>query len=158
MFRKPLYRRDFLKCLDIKSSPHFCPKVPRDRAQWNRREARLSFGVHFEGSFRLHGQADRNIARAIERLQDMIAEQAAELAFGAGSGSQFDAAITGMAVGTGNVGLFHFESMPRGQTAFQPALNTKYSACVRKPTIRKPDLPINPARPQIGRASCRERV
>jgi hypothetical protein len=49
----------------------------------------------------------------------MIAEQAAELAFGAGSGSQFDAAIAGMAVRTGNVGLFHFESMPRARTAFQ---------------------------------------
>ena len=149
MFRKPLCRRDFLKCLDMNSSPHFRPRVPHGRAQWNERAnlaarsfcrflamgisrgtshahpheggARLSkgLGLHFEGFFRLNCQADRNIARAIERLKDMIAEQAAELALGAGAGSQFDAAITGMAVRTGNVGLFHLVIMPRVRTAFQ---------------------------------------
>jgi hypothetical protein len=70
-------------------------------------------GLHFEGFFRLNRQADRNIARTIERLKELIAEQAAELAFGTGPGRQFDAAIAGMAVGTANVGLIHFESMPR---------------------------------------------
>jgi len=61
-----------------------------------------------------------NIARTIERLKELVAEQAAELAFGTGPGRQFDAAIAGMAVGTANVGLIHFESMPRRPTAFQP--------------------------------------
>ena len=55
----------------------------------------------------LHREANGHFGRAIENLKNVIADQATEFAFGPGLGRQFDAAIAGLAVQTGEVGLSH---------------------------------------------------
>ena len=57
--------------------------------------------------FGLDGKAKRNFARAIEKLNDMVANEAAKLAPLARPGCQFNPAISGTALRTGGVGLPH---------------------------------------------------
>src|SRR6516162_10233217 len=61
----------------------------------------------FEGLFGLHGEAKRNVGRAIKHFKDLIAKQAAKLASGSAARDQLDAPITGVAVRAGDVGFFH---------------------------------------------------
>jgi hypothetical protein len=93
------------------------------RAKWLK-----PLGLRFESFLRLDREADDNLGRTIEYLDDLIAKQTAELASHALAGGQFNAAIAGIAAGTCDVGLLHLANMPHGQTAFQPAPNTKYLA------------------------------
>jgi hypothetical protein len=62
--------------------------------------------------FRLDCEAEGNFRRAVEDLQQMIAEQAAVLALGAANGIQFNAAIAGIAFGADDVGPSHPAYMP----------------------------------------------
>jgi hypothetical protein len=45
--------------------------------------------------------------RSVENLEQVVARQATELAPGAGSRHQFDAAVAGPTIGTGDIGLSH---------------------------------------------------
>jgi hypothetical protein len=53
------------------------------------------------------GEAKGDLARAVEKLKQMIADPAAKLAPLSGASRKLDPAITGMALGTGDVGLSH---------------------------------------------------
>jgi hypothetical protein len=61
----------------------------------------------------LYREADGYFGRAVENLKEMIADQTTELARGPRLGSQFNPAVTGAALGAGDIGLSHFESMGR---------------------------------------------
>lgn len=65
-----------------------------------------------ERLFGLDREAEGNLRRTVENLQDMIAEQAPVLALGAAYGIQFNAAVAGIAFGTGDVGPSHPGYMP----------------------------------------------
>lgn len=64
-----------------------------------------------EGLFRLHRQTDRDFRRAIEHLEHLIAEQAAELAFAAVAARQFDPPIAGAAIRADDIGFLHGANM-----------------------------------------------
>jgi hypothetical protein len=72
----------------------------------------------FEGLFGLDREADGDLGCTIENLEDLIAKQAAELALGSRSGSQLDAAVAGVAFGTGDVGLSHALGICRASERF----------------------------------------
>jgi hypothetical protein len=65
-----------------------------------------------ERLFGLDREAEGNLRRTVENLQDMIAEQAPVLALGAAYGIQFNAAVASIAFGTGDVGPSHPGYMP----------------------------------------------
>jgi hypothetical protein len=52
-------------------------------------------------------RANGDFARAVENLEEMIAEQATKLAFGSDPGNQLYPAIAGLALGAGDLGLSH---------------------------------------------------
>jgi hypothetical protein len=60
-------------------------------------------GALLEYFFGLDREAKRDIRRAVENLDEMVADQTAEFAFGPRPGNQFDPAIAGGALGTGDV-------------------------------------------------------
>jgi hypothetical protein len=62
--------------------------------------------VPIENLFRLDRETDCNLGATVENLKDMIAEQAV-IAFDSLLGNQFDAPITSVTYGTGEVGLSH---------------------------------------------------
>jgi hypothetical protein len=64
-----------------------------------------------ERLFRLHRQADRDFRRAIEHLEHLIAQQAAELAFAAVAARQFDPPIAGAAIRADDIGFLHGANM-----------------------------------------------
>jgi len=66
----------------------------------------------FKCLFGLDREPEGNFRRAVEDLKEMIAEQAAILAPGATNGIQFNAAVAGIAFGTGYVGSSHPAYMP----------------------------------------------
>jgi hypothetical protein len=68
----------------------------------------------FERLFRLHRETDGDFGRAVEHLNQVIAEQASELALRSRLGDQFDPAIAGPAFGTDDIGFLH------GQTIITP--------------------------------------
>ena len=72
-------------------------------------------GLRFKCCFRLHREADCNIARTIEHFDDVIAKQTTELAARAAARGQLNAAITGIAVGTCDVGFLHALNMRSGE-------------------------------------------
>jgi hypothetical protein len=59
--------------------------------------------LQFEGFFRLNGETDRDIGRAVEPFENLVAKQTTILALGAGPGCQLNAAIAGMTGGTSKV-------------------------------------------------------
>ena len=59
--------------------------------------------LQFEGFFRLNGETDRDIGRAVEPLKNLVAKQTTILALGAGPRGQLNAAIAGMTGGTSTV-------------------------------------------------------
>ena len=63
----------------------------------------------FEHLFWLNGEAGADVGLAIEDPKRLIAEQAAIRALGSWAGDQLDAAIAGIALGTGAVGYFLIE-------------------------------------------------
>ena len=59
--------------------------------------------LSLEGLFRLNRETDRNVGGSIEGLEHFVAKQTPILALDAWPRGQLDAAITGMANGTGQV-------------------------------------------------------
>jgi hypothetical protein len=55
----------------------------------------------------LDRETDRNFGATVQNLKDMIANQTTELAFDTLLGNQFHTAITGVTLGTGEVGFSH---------------------------------------------------
>lgn len=55
----------------------------------------------------LDRETDRNFGATVHNLKDMIANQTAELASGSLLGNQFNPAIAGVTLRTGEVGLSH---------------------------------------------------
>ena len=85
-------------------------------------EARLLRAL-FEGLFGLHREADGDVGLAVEHFQQMAAQQAMKLALGAPLRNQFDAAVAGMAFGTGQIRFFHGRYMlPDGPISNPAAL------------------------------------
>jgi len=72
----------------------------------------------FEGLFGLNREADGDLCRTVENLEDLIAKQAAELTLGSRAGSQLDAAVARAAFGTGDVGLYHVLAICRAGERF----------------------------------------
>lgn len=60
-----------------------------------------------EGPFRLHREADRNLGRPVEHLEDVIAQQTTKFAGGSLAAGEFNAPIAGTAIRTDDIGLFH---------------------------------------------------
>jgi hypothetical protein len=75
----------------------------------------------FEGLFGLNREADGHVGFAVEYLDDVIAQQAAELALGPLAGNQFDPSVPRVALRTAEVGLSHTQTMLRRPSLFQPA-------------------------------------
>jgi hypothetical protein len=106
----------------IHGTQHFAPKqrsmaeIFENDSDFPLRRSR----IHLESLFRLNREADRDFGGTVKHLDQLVAKQAMILALGAGPGRQFDSAIAGVALGAGDVGFFHFETMPRVRTAFQP--------------------------------------
>src|ERR1700761_8596978 len=75
------------------------------------RRRRALFQRLLERLFRLHGQANGDLGGAIENFKQLIAQQTAELALYAVTARQFDAAITGTAIRTDDVGFLHDANM-----------------------------------------------
>jgi hypothetical protein len=63
-------------------------------------------------SSRLNSEANGDFVGAVEKLKQMIANQAAKLASLARSRCQFDSAVARLAFGTGDVGLSHGQNLP----------------------------------------------
>jgi hypothetical protein len=59
----------------------------------------------------LDGETEGDFARAVKKLKHMVANQAAKLALLSWSRRQFDPAIAGAALGTGDVGLSHGQNL-----------------------------------------------
>ena len=57
--------------------------------------------------FGLHCETERHFVRSVENLEQVVAHQATELAPGAGPRHQFDAAVAGPTIGTGDIGFSH---------------------------------------------------
>jgi hypothetical protein len=57
--------------------------------------------------FRLHRKSNRDFGCAVENLDQLIAQQTAELAFAAATARQLDAAVAGAAIRADDVGLLH---------------------------------------------------
>jgi hypothetical protein len=102
---------------DREPEPGFCPALHRPPPRYIdnglgelvRSLTRLG---SLERLFGLDREAEGNFRRTVENLQDMIAEQAPVLALGAAYGIQFNAAVAGIAFGTGDVGPSHPGYMP----------------------------------------------
>jgi len=62
--------------------------------------------------FRLNREANSDLGRAVENLKQMVAQQAAILAPRSTYGNQFNAAVAGIAFGTGDIGLLHGGNLP----------------------------------------------
>jgi hypothetical protein len=65
--------------------------------------------LHAPGLLGRHRQSEGDFAGAVETLKQMVADPAAKLASRPRAGSQFDPAITGIAVGADNGRLSHIE-------------------------------------------------
>ena len=68
------------------------------------------FQLLLECLFGLHRQADGDLGGAVENLEHMIAQQAAELAFGAVTARQFDPPIARAAIRADDVGFSHVKN------------------------------------------------
>jgi hypothetical protein len=79
---------------------------------------RLS-GQLLERPFRLDREADGDFGRAVEYFQDMIAQQAPILAPGPLAGGQFNPAVAGVALGTGDIAFLHPRNMRHQTSVFQ---------------------------------------
>jgi hypothetical protein len=116
------------------------------------RKRRATDRCLFERPFRLHREADGDFGRAVENLNQMIAEQASELALRTRFGNQFDPAITSPASGTDDIGFLH------GQNDYHPtpmipteAAANKSPSCRAIVTWRDGRAAIHPpARPTIA--------
>jgi hypothetical protein len=71
-----------------------------------------------EGLFRLHREADGDFGRPVENLEDVIAQQTAELAGGSLAAGELNAPIAGTAIRTDNVGLFHVANVRCASSVF----------------------------------------
>jgi len=71
--------------------------------------------------FRLNREANSDLGRAVENLKQMVAQQAAILAPRSTYGNQFNAAVAGIAFGTGDIGLLHGGNLPPRGCSSNPA-------------------------------------
>ena len=85
---------------------------------------RFTRKVHSQGSlerlFGLNREANGYFGRAVEDLEQMVAKQATILAFWSPYGNEFNPAVTGIALGAGDIGLLH------GRHAITPRLPFQY--------------------------------
>ena len=65
-----------------------------------------------KGLFGLNREANGDLGRAVENLEQMVAKQATILAPWSTYGNQFNAAVAGVAFGTGDIGLLHAGNLP----------------------------------------------
>jgi hypothetical protein len=94
------------------ASRNLCPRGARARV--------LELLGLFECLLGLNREADGDLGRAVEYLENLVAEQAAELSLGPWPRGEFNPAVAGVALRTGDIGFFHFSNMRQRPPVRQP--------------------------------------
>lgn len=93
----------------------------------------------------LDRETDGYFGRSVENLKDVIAEQTPVLALGPLAGCQFNSAVSGVALRTGNIAFFHTANMHRDRPVFQPR-SLPQSGCRTPPNRARAKSDLRPAK------------